>query len=116
MNIALLVTALIGFSSVLLGSFAEHSLKAQLTQEFFDKFMIGLRYQQLYSVILLVLATNTSHIKKAFWPFCFATVTFSSSIYAYVLLDSKIISYITPIGGIALLIAWLYLAYIALKH
>ena len=124
MNIHLLITALIGLSSVLLGSFAEHSLQESLSEELVRKFMVAVRYQQNYSIILLVLSLlnyfnlEAKLIKKfnlAFWIFLFAVVTFSSSIYLFVLTDVKAVSYIAPIGGISIMLAWLYLAFIAIK-
>jgi uncharacterized membrane protein YgdD (TMEM256/DUF423 family) len=124
MNIKLLITALIGLSSVLLGSFAEHSLRETISDEMIRKFMTGIRYHQNYSIILLFLsclqymnlpAKLLSKFNIAYWIFLFATVTFSGSVYLFVLTGSKAVSYIAPIGGISLMLAWLYIAYIALS-
>lgn len=122
MNIQLLIAALIGLSSVFIGSFAEHSLRDTVDAEMIRKFMTGVRYHQNYSIILLILSLvnflnlPTELISKfniAFWIFLFATLTFCGSVYLFVIANSKAISYIAPVGGISLMIAWLYLAYIA---
>ena len=125
MNIQLLITALIGLSSVLLGSFAEHSLRETLSDEMVRKFMVGVRYHQNYSIVLLILslvqylnlpAKLNKQLKLSFWIFLFALVTFSGSVYLFVLSNSSLISYIAPIGGISLMLSWLYLAYISISR
>jgi uncharacterized membrane protein YgdD (TMEM256/DUF423 family) len=124
MNIQLLITAIIGLSSVLLGSFAEHSLRETVSDEMIRKFMTGIRYHQNYSIILLFLSALRYmnlptkllfKFKAAFWIFLFATITFCGSVYLFVISNLKVVSYIAPVGGISLMIAWLYLAYIALS-
>ena len=122
MNIYLIITAIVGLSSVLLGSYAEHGLRDSVSEEMIRKFMVGIRYHQNYSIVLLILSIANylpikdkiaSKLNTAFWIFLFATVTFCGSIYLFVINNSKLISYIAPIGGISLMLAWLYLIYIA---
>ena len=42
MNLPLIITAIVGLSSVLLGSYGEHGLRPQLDPELFHKFTVGL--------------------------------------------------------------------------
>ena len=125
MNIQLLITAIIGLSSVLLGSYAEHNLREIVSDEMIRKFMTGIRYHQNYSIILLFLSSLNylklpakllSKFNVAFWIFLFATITFCGSVYLFVISNLKVVSYIAPVGGISLMIAWLYLSYIALSE
>lgn len=125
MNIQLIITAIIGLGSVLLGSFAEHSLRETVTDEMIRKFMTGIRYHQNYSIILLFLSTLrymnlpaklATKFNIAFWIFLFATITFCGSIYLFVILNSKLVSYIAPIGGVSLMLGWIYLGFIAINH
>lgn len=122
MNIYLIISALVGLSSVLLGSYAEHTLRETVSEEMIRKFMVGIRYHQNYSIMLFVLAilnylpvpdALAGKFNTAFWIFLFAIVTFCGSVYLFVISNSKLVSYIAPIGGISLMLAWLYLVYIA---
>ena len=124
MNIQLAITALVGLSSVLIGSYAEHSLREQVSEEMIRKFMTGLRYHQNYSIVLLILSLvqylNISDKAKsrfsiAFWIFLFAVITFCASVYLFVISNTAWVSYIAPVGGISLMLSWLYLAYCALR-
>lgn len=123
MNIFLLVAAILGLSSVVLGSFGEHGLRPKLDEELYRNFMTALRYHQNYSIILLILAlaqyldlgqSLLSKLAIAFWIFLFATVTFSAAVYIYVLTGSKAVSFLAPVGGISLMLSWLFLIYIAI--
>ena len=78
MNIQLLIAAIIGLSSVFIGSFAEHSLRETVDSEMIRKFMTGVRYHQNYSIILLILSLLNylnlpvdliSKFNIAFWIF-----------------------------------------------
>jgi uncharacterized membrane protein YgdD (TMEM256/DUF423 family) len=122
MNIYLIISALVGLSSVFLGSYSEHTLRDTVSEEMIRKFMVGVRYHQNYSIILLILSLlNYLPIPEAligkfniaFCIFLFATITFCGSVYLFVISNSKLISYIAPIGGISLMLAWIYLVYIA---
>lgn len=124
MNIPLIITALIGLSSVLLGSYGEHGLREKLDPEIFRKFLVGLKYHQNYSIILLVLAClqytgiNTELLDKfniAFWIFAIGLVLFCGTIYLYTIAGTKSLGFLAPIGGISLMAGWVFLLYIAVK-
>lgn len=124
MNIYLLITAIIGLSSVALGSYGEHNLRPVTDPEMMRKFMVGLRYHQNYSIILLIISIATlanldpaitAKLKILFLIFTIGLVCFCLSIYGLVILANKNFGWIAPIGGISLMLGWLYLAYIAIK-
>ena len=117
MNFFLFIGAFLGFLSVAFGALAEHKLKATIPPGQFVILMKALNYHQLYSVLIVSLALCSSHlpktlyqyIKLAAWLFLIGMLLFSFSIYFAVIFDNKSLLHAAPIGGVALMIAWVIL-------
>lgn len=123
MNIILLIGALLGFSSVLMGAYADHALKLSLDTKSFGMIITAIKYQQLYTVIvtcvgILLFATNNKNLAKRLsisaWSFIFGIIFFSGGIYLSIMTGIKSFTVLTPIGGCLLMLAWLLLAWCAL--
>lgn len=108
----------LGFFSVAFGAYSEHGLKPVITDEQFRFLMTAIRYNQVNSVIITVIGlTLTSSHKIAKLPmfkwsaklFVTGAILFSFSIYLSVSINVKEFTYITPIGGVVLMIAWMML-------
>ena len=116
----LAVGAISGFISVAAGAFGAHGLKARLSPDLLATFEIGARYQMYHALLLVligVLATSrsaTSYSASA-WLLVAGTVLFSGSLYALALSGQRWFGAITPLGGLCFLLAWLLLAYSALR-
>jgi len=106
---------------VVLGAFAAHVLEKQLTSDELSSFQTGVRYQIYHALALLILAVlplNKTSLLARF--FIGGTVLFSGSIYLLTLdrlmgMDLSFLGWVTPIGGLALITAWLLLIKIAYK-
>ena len=57
----------------------------------------------------------TSGARTAGWIFQAGILVFSGSLYALALTDVKVLGAITPIGGVAFLVGWIWLAVTALR-
>jgi len=101
---------------MVLGALGSHYLKKILSAESLSSFEVGLRYLIYQGLGLLVLSSidfTTSKIKKyIFHLILWGTITFSGSIF--ILSFKNQISFslawigpITPLGGTALIIAWI---------
>ena len=119
MNKKLLITAAIfGILGIILGAFAAHGLEKSLTKDALDTFETGVRYQ-IYNALLLLFLGSTSIIKdKAkhlIWVLLIVgVVMFSGSIYGLATnqlssFDFKKIGFITPIGGLLMIVSWIVL-------
>lgn len=106
---------------VVLGAFAAHVLEKQLTSDELSSFQTGVRYQIYHALALLILAVlplnKTSLLARLFIG---GIVLFSGSIYLLTLdrlmgVDLSFLGWVTPIGGLALITAWLLLIKIAYK-
>jgi uncharacterized membrane protein YgdD (TMEM256/DUF423 family) len=101
--------------AVAAGAFAAHGLRERLAARSLEIFETGARYQ-LYHAIGMVLAgmlVATRGATTAGWLFQAGIVLFSGSLYALALTDAKGLGAVTPIGGVAFLAGWLWLAWSA---
>lgn len=117
MNKKLLVTgSIFGALAVMLGAFAAHGLKALIAPEQIETFQTGVRYQMYHALFLLFIGCTNLASEKAkrlvLWITVFGVLFFSGSVYALATndltsFDFKTIGFITPIGGLLLIISWI---------
>ncbi|RKE98512.1 DUF423 domain-containing protein [Ichthyenterobacterium magnum] len=116
MNKKILITAaLLGVISVILGAFGAHGLKALISSESIQTFETGVRYQMYHAIVLLFVGNTVLVSEKSkqiiFYLILFGILLFSGSIYGLSTnsltgFDFKTIGFVTPIGGLLLLISW----------
>ncbi len=119
MNKKILVTAaILGILSIVLGAFAAHGLKELITIEAQKTFETGVRYQMYHAILLLFVGSTTLISLKAkriiYYLVIIGLIFFSGSIYGLATnalsgFDFKSIGFITPIGGMLLIVSWLVL-------
>ncbi len=116
--------AFLGMAAIILGAFGAHALKKVLTPEQVISFETGVRYQMYQAFFLFFLATQNDILEKTkktiFSLILSGTLFFSGSIYLLSTtgitgVNFKSIGFITPIGGLFLIIAWGMLGYSILK-
>ena len=118
-NTFLLIGALAGFFGVAAGAFGAHGLRGRLSPEMLAVFETAVRYQMYHAFALLVTAAAIARIGNARllliagWAFVAGMVIFSGSLYALALTGVSMFGAITPIGGVAFLVAWTCLAIFA---
>jgi uncharacterized membrane protein YgdD (TMEM256/DUF423 family) len=116
----LTIGALLGLLSVAFGAYAEHGLRAQITDAQFHTLMTALRYHQINA--MMISSIGLAHLASPYLRtsnflrgsgllFIVGTVLFSFSIYASVVLKLPILIKAAPIGGTLTMLAWLLLAY-----
>ena len=117
----LTTAGVLGVIAVILGAFGAHALKTRLTPEALESFETAVRYQFFH--VLLLLFVNmftgfTNKEKNRISYFLIAGILlFSGSIYLIYLANvpAKAIWFITPLGGILLIVGWSLLTYSFLK-
>jgi len=114
----ILTAAFFGVLAIILGAFGAHALKEILTSEQLTSFETGVRYQMYHAFFLFFVASRKELSLKALnviYNLVLAGVIFfSGSIYLLTTknvthIDFKIIGFVTPIGGLLLIFAWLVL-------
>lgn len=126
MNKKIVATAsFLGMIAIVLGAFGAHALKKVLDPEQLTTFETGVRYQMYQAFFLFFLATQTDVLEKTrkiiYNLIVIGVVFFSGSIYLLATsslsgINIKSIGFITPIGGLLLIIAWGMLGYSTLKN
>ena len=101
--------------AIILGAFGAHALKKVLSVEQLSTFETGVRYQMYHALFLLFIGLMTDlsqKTKKTIYNLVlFGVILFSGSIYLLATntltsFDFKAIGFVTPIGGLLLILAW----------
>lgn len=117
----LTIASVLGVKAVILGAFGAHALKSKLTPEAMQSFETAIRYQFLHVLLLLFVNTYKEFNlkqKSTISKFLIGGILlFSGSIYAIYLLNvpAKTIWFITPLGGVLLIIGWSLIAFQFIK-
>ena len=121
MSIKLIRIAIVfGLISIILGAFGAHTLKAVLSEQQLTSFETGVRYQMYQALFLLFVATTnflTDKAKKITTIILsIGVLFFSGSIYLLATqelsgINFKFLGPITPIGGLLIMISWIYVAF-----
>lgn len=116
MNKNLSIAAALGAIAVILGAFASHSLQETLTAEALESTETAVRYQlyHVFAVLFVNMYTGFSNALKQRLSLVFfiGILLFSGSIYAIYLagVAAKTIWFVTPLGGLLLIVGWLWLS------
>lgn len=105
---------------VAFGAFGAHALKARLPVEDLAIYETAVRYQMYHALGLLAVGFVASKIdsgiiKSSGWLLIFGSLIFSGTLYTLVLTGIRVLGAVTPIGGLALIVAWILLAIGVLK-
>lgn len=114
------LAGLLGALTVLIGAFGAHLLKEYLQPEQLSSFNTGVAYQFYHVLAILAVGVlykryNTKNMGRAVTCFLIGILLFSGSLYASTILQVLglgglgMFAIITPIGGIFLVLGWVYL-------
>lgn len=122
----LLTASLFGALAVIFGAFGAHSLKQVLSSGSLEIWAKGVEYQFYHVFALLFLAQyaagDAPMVKWACRFFTLGIIFFSGSLYLLACRDVLHLGFInfigpvTPVGGLCLILGWLFLFFTALKR
>lgn len=124
-NLTLIIGALYGLLSVVLGAFGAHALKKIISVEKLQSFETGVRYQMYAALFLLIigyiLKFETGSEKWISILMIVGTFLFSVSIYLLSMSEAwgtnfKFLGPITPLGGLLMIISWAMLIFYFAKN
>ncbi|MBC7404316.1 MAG: DUF423 domain-containing protein [Cytophaga sp.] len=109
------------FIAVAAGAFGAHALKQILSAEMLTIWQTAANYQMMHALGLIAIALlmprfNQVMLKRVGITMFIGIVIFSGSLYALALTGTRMLGAITPIGGVALLLAWAMLVWVAIRH
>jgi uncharacterized membrane protein YgdD (TMEM256/DUF423 family) len=126
----LLISALSGLLSVTLGAFGAHGLKKVVSTDMLAAYQTAVQYQFIHSLVLLALAIlllmpaiKAAVANKLRWSanlMIVGILLFSGSLYTMTLMSvtggfPAWLGPITPIGGLAFIMGWIFLMVAAFK-
>ena len=102
--------------AILFGAFGSHALKEKLTPEQLEIYDIATRYLMFHALGIFAIGILGYQVPSEvlIWPLLlmiFGILIFSGSLYFISLTGYKKLGMVTPIGGLALIISWLMIAY-----
>ena len=117
----LFLGSIMGFLGVALGAFGAHGLKSRVSSEMLAVFETGVRYHMYHALALLAVGWAVSRnpigvLNAAGILFVAGIVLFSGSLYLMSLTGARWLGAITPLGGLAFLVGWIWLAVSALRR
>lgn len=121
----LIIGAIYGLVSVILGAFGAHALKKVISIDKLASFETGVKYQMYSALFLLIVGyilKFESPAEKWISILMIAgTFIFSVSIYLLAFsevaaIPSKLIGPITPLGGLLMIISWAMLIFYFIKN
>lgn len=104
------------------GAFGAHALKNLLSPDLLAIWHTAVQYQMAHALgMLLIVALaprllSSSALSRIGIAMLFGIVVFSGSLYVLALTGVRWLGAITPIGGVAFLLAWGLLGWEVLKH
>ena len=126
MNKTILLTGIaLGVLAVVLGAFGAHVLENLVDSARIDTFETGVKYQMYHALFLMILANlkdlPAQRKRLIFQLVAIGVILFSFSIYllatnGLTTFDFKVIGFVTPIGGLMLILGWIVLGYRCFTH
>lgn len=103
------------------GAFGAHGLKKVLDPDMLAVWHTGVLYHLIHALGLLAIAWLTTRypsslLSTAGWLMFAGIVLFSGSLYLLAGTGTRILGAITPLGGVAFMISWAMIAWVAYRH
>ena len=108
-------------TAVSMGAFGAHSLKTRITEDMLFVFQTAVQYHFYHSLGLMIMGVLTIHFRsvKYFeitgWIMFIGIILFSGSLYTLSITGMRWFGLITPIGGVAFIVSWVFIAITAWK-
>jgi len=118
----LLIAALLGGLAVACGAFGAHALKARFAADdpMLANWETAARYQMYHALALLAVGLLAARSPSRFlnlagFSMTLGTLIFSGCLYALVLTGERRLGAVVPVGGILLIVGWVFLAFAAFR-
>ena len=121
MKIFIILGAINGFLAVALGAFGAHGLEGKISDHYLNVWQKAVQYQMFHAGGLLVigllgLKISGSMINWSGWLMFIGILLFSGSLYILAVSGIKVLGAITPLGGVAFLVAWVLMIIATYKY
>ena len=117
----LAIGAVAMLAAVALGAFGAHALKSRIAPDLLAVYHTGVEYHFYHALGLLIVGLAAQHLPDSNWlraSGCLmlaGILIFSGSLYLLALTGVRAFGAVTPIGGIAFMLAWMMFAVAVVK-
>lgn len=121
MKLFLITGAINAMLAVALGAFGAHGLEGKISEKYLEVWKTGVQYQMFHAMGLFVIAfllskfPQSSLLTASGWIMFAGIVLFSGSLYVLSTSGIKVLGAITPLGGVAFIVAWILIVVAAVK-
>ncbi|KOO37332.1 DUF423 domain-containing protein [Priestia koreensis] len=121
MKLFLILGAINAMLAVGLGAFGAHGLEGKISAKYLEVWKTGVQYQMFHAMGLFVIAflaskfPQSSLLTAAGWTMFGGIVLFSGSLYVLSTSGIKVLGAITPLGGVAFILSWIFIVIVAAK-
>lgn len=121
MKLFLIIGAINAMLAVALGAFGAHGLEGKISEKYLEVWKTGVQYQMFHAIGLFVIAfllskfPQSSLLTASGWIMLAGIVLFSGSLYVLSTSGIKVLGAITPLGGVAFIVAWILIVVAAVK-
>lgn len=107
--------------AVAFGAFGAHIVEGLLTPDRFEVYQTAVQYHFYHALGLVIIGAVSFHISNKWmkwsgYSMVIGILIFSGSLYLLTLLDIGWLGAVTPIGGFAFILAWVFLFIGVLKN
>jgi len=116
------LASLLGALGVTIGAFGAHAMRGRIAEDMLANYETGVRYHfyhtlAIFVVVIAIQRWPSSNLPViAGWLFLIGIVIFSGSLYVMAFTGLRWLGAITPIGGVALIAAWVCLLLTAWRN
>ena len=109
----IVIACLLGLSAVALGAFGAHAIASSVSESRQATWATAVDYHMFHVLGMLALAAifrdaHSPWILRAHTSFVIGICLFSGSLYALVIFDLPVLGAVTPLGGVCLMLGWLF--------
>ena len=121
-RVLVVTAALLLLLGVAAGAFGAHALRTRIAADLLAIFQTGVQYHLVHALGALAVAIlwlqwpQATGLATCGWLLVLGIVLFSGSLYALALSGIRGFGAITPLGGLAWLVAWALLAWTAWRN
>lgn len=121
MKLLLLLGAVNGAMAVALGAFGAHALKGRLDVNALATWATASQYHFYHALALLLIAVlakqfSAAALMPAGWVLAFGMLLFCGSLYLLAFTGQRWLGAVTPLGGVMLIVGWLWVAFVVQRH
>jgi len=115
----LIAAGVIGVAAIASGAFTAHGLEHRVSERAMSALHTGSNYAMVHAIVLLgitaLIDKSPRFLNLAAWAFVLGVILFSGSLIIFGVTEFRNHLWITPIGGLSLMVGWGFVAWAGIR-